>query len=171
MRAPLARLFAAGEHEPLEADRFHSLAAMRSLRKELSESAAALDALARALATRRRRGAARGGARAPPPLGREWHVVDLCCGKGVTSALAASRYPGVAVSAIDRLAPAFAPCAFDAGGGRDDGGGDRGGDRPRAVRYHALDVLAPDFVANLAALVRAPRRARRRCSPSTCAAG
>ena len=38
-----------------------------------------------------------------------WHVVDLCCGKSLTCALAASQLDELAISAVDRVGPEGLP--------------------------------------------------------------
>ena len=41
--------------------------------------------------------------------GKDWHILDLCCGKSLTCALAASRYPELILSAVDQVAPDILP--------------------------------------------------------------
>lgn len=87
----VARFFASKLHRPLLAPPFHALANYKHLAKELSESVAACDALEDL---------------AGPTL-KHWHVIDLCCGAGLTAATAALRWPGcrvtAVVTAVDRI--------------------------------------------------------------------
>jgi len=116
----LKRFFARECYWPLLESRYHQVNDHRHVRKELSESLALLEALAAAV----------------PDFGAHWHVVDLCCGRSLTSGLAALEHPGLAITAVDRLEPKFLP-HFGAMG----------------VRYVQLDVLAEWFPDELARLV------------------
>jgi len=69
-----------------------------------------------------------------------FHVVDLCCGKSLTSALAALRHPGCLVTAVDRLPHRKLPHYAEAGLGG-------------SVKYSRLDVLAPGFLPTLADMI------------------
>uniref|UniRef100_A0A7S4Q895 Methyltransferase domain-containing protein n=1 Tax=Alexandrium monilatum TaxID=311494 RepID=A0A7S4Q895_9DINO len=126
--ALLRRFFAEERHRPLLEARYHQVNDARQLRKELSESVAMLEALRHA----------------QPAFGREWHVVDLCCGKSITAALVSLQYPEVRVSAVDRLEPRFLP-HFNAGDGC-------------SVQYAQLDVLHESFLAELQHLVQQASR-------------
>eukprot|EP00873_Tetraselmis_striata_P007553 jgi/Tetstr1/427817/TSEL_001789.t1 len=68
-----------------------------------------------------------------------WHVVDLCCGKGFLATLVATTFPQFQVTAVDRLGPAFLPHFKEAG--------------IVNVTYAQLDIMAPDFLAKMQALV------------------
>mmetsp|Transcript_86379 Transcript_86379/g.268365 ORF Transcript_86379/g.268365 Transcript_86379/m.268365 type:complete len:358 (-) Transcript_86379:83-1156(-) len=99
----------------------------RRFHKELSESLAVIDEL-QDLALDQ------GG----------WHVVDLCCGKSLTSALVALPNRGVAVTAVDRVAPQDLPHYADAG--------------VTNIEYLQWDVLASGFVDKLRQHVEALAR-------------
>lgn len=106
---------------------FHLIAGLHSVRQELSESLAAIGALRDAV----------------PGFGDGWHALDLCCGKGVTSALLHLRHgDGVRVTAVDRREPKRVPHFDDACGG--------------SVRFEQIDVLAG--AGALAAALEAPGR-------------
>lgn len=64
-----------------------------------------------------------------------WHVVDLCCGKSLNTALLALRHPGLLVTAVDRCRPSLLPHYAEAGIDR--------------VEYWQQDVLAANFVEEL----------------------
>ena len=71
---------------------WHTLSHMKALRKEVTESACILECLERSCA---------GQARI--------HLVDLCCGKGLTTALAAHNLPLSTTTAVDLLLPTELP--------------------------------------------------------------
>ena len=83
--------------EALMGPEFHTFHKARSLHKELSESLAALEELQELC----------------PELqqdeGKELHLMDLCCGKSLTCALAASRFPKLTVSGVDFVGPEALP--------------------------------------------------------------
>lgn len=107
---------------------FHQINNNRNVRKELSESMAVLDCLENCC----------------PAFSSAWHVVDLCCGRSVTAALVATRWPGVTVTTIDRLDPSLHPHLA----GMSDIG----------VNYARLDVLGDTFLESLQQLVTAVGR-------------
>lgn len=72
-------------------------------------------------------------------LGEPWHVVDLCCGKGFLAALVATTFPTFHVTAIDRLSSAFQPHFSETG--------------IRNVGYAQLDLMAPEFLDELASVI------------------
>ena len=127
--ALLRSFFAAGSHLELMKPALHQLVRLKAVRKELSESLAVLEALdafndissCHAIHSR--------------------HVIDLACGRGITATLAALRYPGSRVSAIDRLEPMLMPHW---------GGTDR-----CRVRYLQQDMLHASFVNRISELCRA----------------
>lgn len=124
----LKRFFATECYRTMLSPRFHQINDARQIRKELSESVAVLEALENEL----------------PSFGSTWNVVDLCCGKSITAALTSLKYPGVSVSAIDKLEPRFVPhfnCDEEAG-----------------VHYTQLDVLSDGFIPDLEQLVRKAAR-------------
>lgn len=106
---------------------FHTLNNDEKCRKKLSQSLAVLGALERAV----------------PDLA-SWHIVDLCCGKSLTSSLAALQHPESVVTAVDRLARSHLPHFDEAG--------------ITNVRYLRLNVLADSFVSDLAHAIRAVAR-------------
>eukprot|EP00966_Prymnesium_polylepis_P091751 2123767-Prymnesium_polylepis.1 len=79
---------------------------------------------------------------------REWHVVDLCCGKSYVSALLACVYPHFRLTAIDRVSAAYIPHYAEAGCAN--------------VTYAQHDILADDFATALGAIVTEQQRAGRR---------
>jgi len=115
----LQRFFSTDCYRTLLHPRFHQINDARQIRKELTESVAILSALEAEL----------------PPFGCTYHVVDLCCGKSITAALLAMRYPGVTVSAIDKLEPRFVAHSNC--------------DNKCGVHYSQLDVMSDHFVASL----------------------
>ncbi|CAE8610409.1 unnamed protein product, partial [Polarella glacialis] len=120
----LRQFFSDCRHQSLMQPRFHQINDTKRIRKEISESMSVLLALEQEV----------------PDFGRGWHVVDLCCGRSVTAALVALRYPGVTISAVDRLEPRFLPHFAEA----EDGGG---------VQYVQLDVLGATFISDLEKLL------------------
>mmetsp|Transcript_28866 Transcript_28866/g.96023 ORF Transcript_28866/g.96023 Transcript_28866/m.96023 type:complete len:429 (+) Transcript_28866:147-1433(+) len=132
--ALLRRFFARDCHRALLEPRCHQLTEDRQIRKELSESGALLEALTASV----------------PELDGGWHIVDLCCGKSLTGSLAALRFPGLVVTAVDRLQPRFVThlAALDdsAGAGTDAGAA--------GMRYLCLDVLHTSFQEALERRVR-----------------
>merc|ERR1712113_280815 len=97
---------------------FHTLNDDKHLRKKLSQSLSVLEALERYV----------------PDL-RAWHIIDLCCGKSLTSALAVMRHPGCVATAVDlvpaRRAPHYAEAGVD------------------TIRYRVLDVMGKDALDSL----------------------
>lgn len=71
---------------------WHTLSNMKALRKEVTESACILECLERSCAGQTR-----------------IHLVDLCCGKGLTTALAAHNLPLSTTTAVDLLRPTEMP--------------------------------------------------------------
>lgn len=124
----LQRFFSHKCNRILEQPQYHQFNDMKKIRKELSESLAVLEALEADL----------------PNFGSAWHIVDLCCGKGITGLLASIRHPGVSVSLIDRLEPRFVP-HVEAG-------------QQNGLQYSQLDVLDESFIANLERLLREASR-------------
>eukprot|EP00929_Paragymnodinium_shiwhaense_P040057 TRINITY_DN20942_c0_g1_i1.p1 TRINITY_DN20942_c0_g1~~TRINITY_DN20942_c0_g1_i1.p1 ORF type:complete len:306 (-),score=82.42 TRINITY_DN20942_c0_g1_i1:13-930(-) len=98
---------------------FHTLNEDFALRKKLSQSLALLTALEREV----------------PDL-RSWHIVDLCCGKSLTSVLAALKHPGCYCTAVDRVPDERMPHYAEGGLGD-------------FVRYMNMDVLAASAVPSL----------------------
>ncbi|CAK0863598.1 unnamed protein product [Prorocentrum cordatum] len=128
----LQRFFSQDRHRLLLEARCHQINDTRRVRKEVSESMAVLEALERTA----------------PAVGGGWHIVDLCCGRSITAVLAALRYPGVVVSAVDKLDPRFLPhCTVGVESGADG-----------CASYAQMDVLAPTFVADLGRLVEQTAR-------------
>lgn len=123
---PLIQRFCAlACYQALLEPRHHHISGHRQLRKEISESMALVEALETAVG---------------PAFGAQWHVVDLCCGwHGVTSSLLALRYPGIAVTSVDKLDPCHRPHLK----GMEDHG----------VSYVQLDVLSGTFIARLREIV------------------
>jgi len=80
----------------LEHTHFHRINQHKHFRKELSESLALVQALEQTIA----------------PLCRDWtqwHIIDLCCGKSLSAALAALCLPGCAVTCVDKCAATQLP--------------------------------------------------------------
>ena len=77
----------------------HQLAQLKTVKKELTESLAVLDALENAIALE-------GGAGHDATA---WHIIDLACGRGITASIAALRYPLARVTAVDRIDDALMP--------------------------------------------------------------
>ena len=102
--------------EALMGPEFHTFHKARSLHKELSESLAALEELQELCPELQR------------DEGNSWHLMDLCCGKSLTCALAASRFPKLTVSGVDYVGPEALPHYEWAG--------------MRNVEYVQQDVLA-----------------------------
>lgn len=71
---------------------FHVFHKARGFHKELSESLCVLDEIERW----------RPEVLAEP---QDWHVLDLCCGKSLTSLLLAARAPKLKISAVDWVKP------------------------------------------------------------------
>ena len=86
-----------GAWETLMRPEFHTFHKARSLHKELSESLAVLERLHEVCPE------------VQHAAGKNWHVIDLCCGKSLTCALAASRLPELAISAVDHAGPEGLP--------------------------------------------------------------
>lgn len=124
----LRRFFSNDCYRKLLQPAFHQINEIRPIRKELSESESMLEALLRAQSA----------------FCRNWHVVDLCCGKSITAALVSLRYPEVTVSAVDKLAPRFLPHFSAYGDCR--------------VKYTQIDVLDESFILQLEQLVRQAHR-------------
>ena len=119
--------------------------------RELQEGLAMLGALRhciRVLASGDGDGAGTDGQQAAVAEAREWHVVDLCCGKSYVSALISCIYPHYRLTAIDRVSPAYIPHYAEAGCVN--------------VTYAQHDILADDFAAALGAIVAEQQRAGRR---------
>jgi hypothetical protein len=108
----------------------------RRFTRELTESLAMLRAARRVFAD----GVQAGGAGAGG-VGTGWHLIDLCAGKGYTAAIAAALNPALRVTAIDRMEERFVPHFAEAGLAN--------------VAYARLDVLAENFVHEVAALIGA----------------
>lgn len=132
--ALLKRFFSNMSYRPLLQPRYHQINNARQLRKELSESISVLEALERAV----------------PTFSGSWHLIDLCCGKSITAALASIRYPGIAISAIDKLARGFLPHFDDALEVREE--------CCSSVNYVQLDVLGEAFIPKLEELVERASR-------------
>lgn len=133
----LQRFFRAQHHLELLQPHYHQLSSVRSVRKELSESIAVLDALAAAV------GSAPPAAGVAPELdGGAWHLVDLCCGKSFTAAVATLRWPGLVVTAVDRVNAATLP-HWNEGAAN----------RRCTVKYASIDVLSDDFVPALREII------------------
>ncbi|CAK0909122.1 unnamed protein product [Prorocentrum cordatum] len=94
---------------------FHSR--VKTVHKELSESLAILNALGSRLEHFR-------------------HVVDLCCGKSLTSAILAARRPSVQITAVDIVSPDTVPHYSEAG--------------VSSVEYLQMDIMSDQFPAALA---------------------
>merc|ERR1711892_504605 len=95
--------------EKMMGPNFHTLNDDKYLRKKLSQSLSVLEALENVV-----------------PNLQNWHVVDLCCGKSLTSALAVMRHPGCVATAVDRVPSSGIPHYAEAG--------------LDSVRYQPLDV-------------------------------
>jgi hypothetical protein len=121
--ALLRRFFSNKVHRALEQPRYHQVNGIRTIRKELSESIAVLEALECDL----------------PCFSSSWHIVDLCSGKSITSLLASLRHPGVTVSAVDRLDLRFVPHFAS--------------EEQGSIQYTQLDVMDESFIENLDRLV------------------
>lgn len=119
----LKSFFSSDCYRPLLQPLYHQINHTRQIRKELSESLAVLRALERQV----------------PAFGGSWHLIDLCCGRSVTAALASLRFPGLEISAVDWVEPRYLP-HFNAV----DGCG---------VHYVQLDVLGKDFMPELERLL------------------
>eukprot|EP00445_Apocalathium_hangoei_P067553 CAMPEP_0204136068 /NCGR_PEP_ID=MMETSP0361-20130328/16617_1 /ASSEMBLY_ACC=CAM_ASM_000343 /TAXON_ID=268821 /ORGANISM="Scrippsiella Hangoei, Strain SHTV-5" /LENGTH=544 /DNA_ID=CAMNT_0051089529 /DNA_START=212 /DNA_END=1843 /DNA_ORIENTATION=+ len=104
--------------ERLTMPHFHPLNDGKKLSKKISQSMAMLEALEGSVGSL-----------------ADWHIVDLCCGKALTSTLAALRHPGVRVTAVDRLSRRKQPHFAEVG--------------LASVEYARLDVLADDFIENI----------------------
>eukprot|EP00927_Polykrikos_kofoidii_P043938 TRINITY_DN38043_c0_g2_i1.p1 TRINITY_DN38043_c0_g2~~TRINITY_DN38043_c0_g2_i1.p1 ORF type:complete len:545 (-),score=86.54 TRINITY_DN38043_c0_g2_i1:38-1570(-) len=102
---------------------FHALNDDRSFSKKLSQSLALLRALEQVVADLSR-----------------WHVVDLCCGKSLTSALAVLRHKGCMATAVDRAAAFRLPHYEEAGLGK-------------AVQYIEMDLLKKGALIELEEVV------------------
>ena len=88
----------AGVYDVLQSNaRFHRSLANKSLTKEVTESWAIVESVRHVLASR--------GIGEDEPF----HVVDLCCGKSLTSALFEILFPKAHVIAVDRLAESMTP--------------------------------------------------------------
>jgi len=133
----LQRFFADERHRPLLQPRYHQLNTLRSIRKEISESYAVLDALDLARDVLGEDGA--------------WHAVDLCCGRSVTAAMLALQHPSVSVSTVDRLEPRFVPHFIAPEEHQRDG-------NCGLVKYSKLDVLGPTFLQDLDAVLQQANR-------------
>ena len=123
----LCTFFMSGRHSALLHPAFHRIAQLRTVRKEISESLgilAALDAALPAIAVAHSPDDA--SRSLPGPL----HLVDLCCGMGLTATLAAQRYSG-RVTAIDVREPSQMPHWASAG---------------CAVSFVQCDLLTPRFL-------------------------
>lgn len=69
---------------------FHTFHKSRSFHKELSESLCILAEIEKAC---------------PSVLHDNWHLIDLCCGKSLTSAIVSSQAPNLSISAVDYVSP------------------------------------------------------------------
>lgn len=129
----LQAFFNDASSRPLLQQRYHQLSCIRTIRKEISESLAMLDALQGCLS---------------PLCDDSLHIVDLCCGRSVTSALLSLKRPSVHITAIDQLQPRFLPHFVCIGESAADHAAVPGG-----VHYVQLDVMDPSFVAELGKLI------------------
>jgi len=84
---------------------YHRVSNCMHLRKEVTESMALIHAVKRLKHLRN----------AEDGSWRECHIVDLCCGSSITSALALQILPGCAVTACDISAPSRIPHYKEAG--------------------------------------------------------
>ncbi|KAL1529323.1 hypothetical protein AB1Y20_000277 [Prymnesium parvum] len=97
--AMLLKFFSTSYHHKLLDPALHKLNELRTVRKELTESLAVLSALEDTPCS--------GGGPLSTPT--RWHVVDIACGRGLTASLAALRYAGARVTAVDLNAPHIMP--------------------------------------------------------------
>ncbi|CAJ1448815.1 unnamed protein product [Effrenium voratum] len=106
---------------------FHVFHKARGFHKELSESLCVLDEIERWK---------------PEVLaeGQDWHVLDLCCGKSLTSLLLAARAPKLQISAVDWVKPDQLPHYAEVG--------------ISSVEYVQQDILAKDGLSALEAQIR-----------------
>ena len=131
----LHRFFAAGLPPRLLRPEMHAINEMRAVRKECSESLSVIEAMEAALPGLAASESGTGGDGGPST----WHVVDLCCGKGVTATLVSLR--GFEATACDRVDPITLP----------HWGGKSGVD----VGYICGDILGPSFAQTLAGRLEA----------------
>lgn len=137
----LTELFADdGVAAKLSAPEFHRISSCVAFRKEATESMALISELRRVRAALPR-----------PPEGactrvgndwRGWHVVDLCCGSALTSAIALHLLPGALITAVDIVPGATLP-HFDAAGW--------GGGPLPAFAYIESDVHSPALIESIRA--------------------
>lgn len=86
---------------------------------------------------------------------KDWHVIDLCCGKSLTAAMVALLFEGAVVTCVDLCAPTQLPHYVEAGLG----------DRVNFVQVDMLAAgkktdAAPPFFLKLAAAVKAAGKSK-----------
>lgn len=123
------RFFGRGESAvmPLLSPQFHTLNDDADLSKKLSQSLAVIEALERQVSDL-----------------NGWHVVDLCCGKSLTTSLIVQRHPYTVLTAVDRVPASHLPHYAEAG--------------IDTVTYSQADVLGESFLEELMDRVAKVRR-------------
>jgi hypothetical protein len=116
---PLVVEFVQSDHFKLLAQRpFHRLTCMKSFSKEVTESMACMHVVRKTV----------------QELGSSFHVVDLCCGKSLNTALCVLEFQkSVVVTAVDRLDPKLLPHY----------------EKYPNVHYMRADILDKDFFSRL----------------------